>query len=123
MFANSWINTTTSQPLPIKHSPKFKCDLMTNLHKLLATIGIAQLQVEYIEEISQDSEFSDRFIRELKRDANRYIKSSERLIDALSRENNIDVREQIVNLYLLISSLVEEGIDWQGSTNPKEDVG
>lgn len=88
---------------------------MTNLHKLLATIGIAQLQVEYIEEISQDSEFSDRFIRELKRDANRYIKSSEKLIDTLSRENNIDVREQILTLYLVISEIIEKGIDWNGS--------
>ena len=95
---------------------------MTNLQKLLTTIGIAQIQIEYIENIMEDSEFSDRFIKELKRDAKNYIRSSEKLINTLSRENNIEVRQQILNLYLLVSSLIEEGIDWESSLKPKEEA-
>lgn len=90
---------------------------MNNFQKLLTTIGMSQLIVEYIEEIMDDPNFSPLFIRELKRDAKNYVKSSEKMINALSRDADIQVHEQISGLYVAVSNLVEKGILWD---EPKE---
>ena len=85
---------------------------MNGLQKILATIGMAQLQVEYLEDILQDPLFGPQFVRELKRDAKNYIRSSDRLITALSNDAGMDVSEEITQLYIAISKLVENHIEW-----------
>lgn len=76
--------------------------------------------IEYLEDVMNDPNFSPKFVRELKRDAKNYIHSSEKLIDALSASNNMNIAEQIAGLYVVVSNLVENNIDWDSSGETKE---
>lgn len=86
---------------------------METHHKAIAAIGLAQILTEYIEELMSNPQYSTLFVRELKRDANNFIKSSDRFISYVSGGKDMDTKEQVVDVYKVISRLIEERIDWE----------
>jgi len=86
---------------------------MSTEEKAIALFGLVQLSVEYLEEVMADPQFSKVFIRELKRDANNFIKSSDKFIRYVSSGGSSEVKEQVVDVYKVISRLVEHHIEWE----------
>jgi predicted RNA-binding protein len=60
-----------------------------------------------------DKRFSKLFVRELKRDANNLIKSSDRFINYVSANSEGELNEEIFSVYEVISRLVEDRIEWE----------
>jgi uncharacterized protein (DUF2267 family) len=82
-------------------------------HKAVAVIGIAQLLTEYLEDLINDRMISKAFVRELKRDTNNFIRSSDKFMSYVSKNADMEAKEQAVDIYKVISRLVEEHIDWE----------
>ena len=85
---------------------------MTTEQKAIALFGLIQLSIEYLEEVMSDGRFSPVFVRELKRDANNFIKTGDKFISYVSSGGDMEVKEQIVGVYTVVSKLVENHIEW-----------
>lgn len=85
---------------------------MTTEQKAIALFGLIQLSVEYLEEVMNDGRFSKVFVRELKRDANNLIKSGDKFVSYVASGGDMEVKDQITDVYVVISKLVENHIEW-----------
>lgn len=86
---------------------------MTKEQKAIIMVGLLQLLTEYAEELYESKAFRSVFVRELKRDCKQFLKSSEKIINAISDSGNDEVNEQIVDVYKLVGRLAEEHIEWE----------
>ena len=86
---------------------------MDNLKKAISLIGMTMLTLEYLEDLMNDDEFKNIFVREMKRDAKSFLRSSEKLINKISENGNTTVTDQMQGVYLALSSMIEEQILWQ----------
>jgi len=82
-------------------------------HKAVAVIGLAQLLTEYIEDLMDDGMISKMFIKELKRDTNNFIRSYDRFMSYISKNADMEAKEQAIEIYKVISRLVEDRIEWE----------
>jgi len=86
---------------------------MDNLKKAISLIGMTMLTLEYLEDLMNDDEFKNVFVREMKRDAKNFLRSSEKLINKIHENGNTTVTDQMQGVYLALSSMIEEQILWQ----------
>lgn len=82
-------------------------------HKAVAVIGIVQMLTEYLEDLMNNRMISKAFVRELKRDTNNFIRSSDKFITYISNNADMEAKEQAVDIYKLFCDFVENRIEWE----------
>ena len=93
---------------------------MDNLKKAISLIGMTMLTLEYLEDLMNDDEFKSIFVREMKRDAKSFLRSSEKFINKIHENGNTTVTDQMQGVYLALSSMIEEQILWQKEVTETE---
>lgn len=95
---------------------------MNNLRKAITLLGLSMLVTEYLEDLMDDPQFNPVFVREMKRDSKAFLKSSKKFVDRVAEGGNPRVNEQIHEIYMAISRLVENHIEWEKDEEPSEEV-
>lgn len=90
---------------------------LTPIQKMILVCGMAQLSIDYIDDLLEDPQYGFHFVRELKRNAKNHQKSLEDLITKILHGEKNETKEQFQDIYVVVSRLIENGLIW-----PEEEV-
>lgn len=83
---------------------------LTGIQKMILLCSMAQLSIEYIDDLLQDPEYNFWFVREVKRDSKNLQRTLEGLLTRITHDQPIDVKSQFVDNYIALSELLEAAI-------------
>lgn len=85
---------------------------MNNTKKTIVLLGLCQYSVEILEELIEDKHLAHVFTFNLKKSSKDLIKYSDKLINAVCENATEDVKEDVYNVYKVMSEMVE-AIEWE----------
>jgi hypothetical protein len=85
---------------------------MNNTQKAILLLGIAQYEAELLEELMEEKALATTFTFGMKRTSKDFIKYRDRLVNAVCLGADNNVKEQVADIYKVVSELIEE-IKWE----------
>lgn len=71
---------------------------------------MAQISIEYIDDLLEDKEYKFYFVREVKRDSKNLQRTLEKLIARLTHDQSTEISAQLVDNYIALSNLIESAM-------------